>query len=513
MRKLKIAGISNLFLGPHFPTYLKEVFLTSQIEVEFISIPYRECAEHIEILQDMDYLFVCLDFGNLYPNIENAFAVEGSIDELIEHTISECTTLYNVIKNNTLAPILWFGFEDYCYKYENILGTVPILDNLIDRINISIYNIVNAHDIYIDFKHMIAKVGITRSYDFRGKYRWDAPYSKELVWNMTNEIYKQYQICFGITKKCIVLDCDNVLWGGILSEDGIEKIVLGDGFGRPYQDFQRFLLALHYHGVILAICSKNDEEDILRVFREHSGMILKEEHIACLKANWGNKPDNIKTISQELNIGLDSMVFIDDNEFEIHSAKTLLPDVITILYNRETVYDALSCFSLKKTVDMVTIKRRNETYRSNVKRGELRKSLSFDDYLKTLETKVEIHIAESTELARIAELTQRTNKYTNGIRYTVEQLKQKLLSSDYKLYSVYVSDIFSDLGLVGAIGIERNNMDLFALSCRAIGRGIDECMFETLRKNSINSYKFVSTHKNYEINSKLNKIMSETTLF
>ena len=140
------------------------------------------------------------------------------------------------------------------------------------------------------------------------------------------EIQKQYFIEQGITKKCLVLDCDNVLWGGILSEDGIENIKLGgSGFGRTYQDFQRFVLSLYYHGVILAVCSKNDLPDVMNMFHEHSEMILKEEHIACFQVNWENKPDNIRRIAETLNIGLDSMVFLDDSPVEIEAVKSILP--------------------------------------------------------------------------------------------------------------------------------------------------------------------------------------------
>ena len=110
------------------------------------------------------------------------------------------------------------------------------------------------------------------AYDTKGKYRWNAPYSSNLIARISQEIHKQYLVGNEITAKCIVLDCDNVLWGGILSEVGIENIVLGaNGLGREYQDFQKFMLSLFYHGVILTVCSKNDRADVMKVFREHNG--------------------------------------------------------------------------------------------------------------------------------------------------------------------------------------------------------------------------------------------------
>lgn len=114
-----------------------------------------------------------------------------------------------------------------------------------------------------------------------------------------------------------MLDCENVLLGGTLSDDWVESIRLeNSGLGREYQDFQRFLLNLYYNGVILTVCSKKDDDDVLRIFHEHSGMLLREKHIACFKINWNDKPANIKEIADELNTGTDSIVFVDDSIFK-----------------------------------------------------------------------------------------------------------------------------------------------------------------------------------------------------
>lgn len=227
--------------------------------------------------------------------------------------------------------------------------------------------------LFIDLKHLIAEVGISNAYDSKSKYRWNAPYSKILIEAAVKEIHKQYLIEKGITKKCLVLDCDNVLWGGILSEDGIENIKLsGSGFGRVYQDFQRFVLSLYYHGVILAVCSKNDLSDVLTMFRKHSEMILKEEQIACFQVNWEDKPSNIQKIAEKFNIGLDSIVFVDDSPIEIEAVKTMLPEVTTILFKQDMDYDQFSCFNLKSNVNIANIDKRNETYRTNGFREELK---------------------------------------------------------------------------------------------------------------------------------------------
>lgn len=414
--------------------------------------------------------------------------------------IYRCRELYSHIKKQGNAHIIWFGFDDYNHIQNKNYGTLLVYDGLVDQINLSLKGMLN-DDTFVDFKRLIANVGIDKAYDIKNKYRWNAPYSKELVSVIANEIYKQYLIITGNTKKCLVLDCDNVLWGGILSEDGIAGIQVGEsGLGRPFQVFQRYLLDLYYHGVILAVSSKNDSVDVLRVFREHTGMILKEEHIACFRCNWDNKPDNIRDISEILNIGIDSIVFVDDSTFEIESVKALLPEATVVLYKRDTIYDELSCFNLKRDVDPQVVRERTNTYKTNALRSELNKSsLSYEDYILSLEMVVDIHETKIHELSRISDLTQRTNKCTNGRRYTIDNLKEKIALRNYKLYTVCLSDRFSNLGIVGAIGVENYSLDLFSLSCRALGRGIEDKMLHMVIEKGVNNASFTDTGKNMSL--------------
>ncbi len=390
------------------------------------------------------------------------------------------------------------------------LGYSLINRGFIDRINIILNECIEENDTYVDLKTIIAKLGMEQAFDNKGKYRWNTPYSRDLLQEVASEVHKQHLIRNGITKKCVVLDCDNVLWGGILSEDGIEGIQLGNsGLGRPYQDFGRFMLNLYYHGVIIAICSKNDKSDVLRVFREHDEVILKEEHIACFCVNWDNKADNIKAIAETLNIGLDSMVFIDDSDFEVQAVKALLPEVTAVKYERDNVYGQLSCFNLKSNIDIEKVQRRNLTYQTNELRRNLKLELSsFEEYLNALEMKVDIHKALPIELSRIAELTQRTNKCNNGRRYTAQKIKT-MIENGYALYSVFLSDKFSDLGLVGAIGIDGNTLDLFSLSCRALGRNVEEIMISFIREKNIKKSYYNLTAQNNELHFKINNLLKQ----
>ena len=502
----QITLLTNICFEPYWRTFVKERFSCLPYDTQINSILYEGYQDNIKDINFSDLIVVHLNFEMFYLDLSNAISSGKVTYEAIkDDCINKCRNLYSYIKSHSKAPVIWFGFEDYYSIQKNNYGALLPFEGVVDQLNLALNDMLK-EDTFIDFKRLIASVGIRNAYDTKGRYRWNAPYSKELIRLMVNEIYKQYLIATGNTKKCLVLDCDNVLWGGILSEEGISGIQIGEsGLGRPFQYFQQYLLDLYYHGVILTISSKNDESDVLRVFREHTGMVLKEEHIACFRCNWDNKTDNIRSISDGLNIGLNSIVFVDDSVFEVESVKTMLPEVTAVLYKRDTIYDALSCFNLKRDVDIQVVRERINTYKTNALRYELYiNSSSFEDYISSLEMVVDIHETKSYELARISDLTQRTNKCTNGRKYTLENLKEKIESHNYKLYTICLSDKFSNLGIVGVIGIEDDKIDLFSLSCRALGRSVEGIMIDFLKEKGIRSFYYNLTTHNRELHVKLN---------
>lgn len=498
--RLHIAVISNIIFEPHFLPLAKQYFGENAI---VFPIPF---GEHTEVeyqtqLASADLIVIWLNLEILFPGLYFNAAKQD-----LDGSVALYQNLYADLTNISHVQILWFLFEDYTMSLSAVVGHGYY--SFADKLNFKLRDTLGDQISFIDLKYLIAEVGVSNAYDRKGKYRWNAPYSKILIEAAVKEIHKQYLIEKGITKKCLILDCDNVLWGGILSEDGIENLKLSSsGVGRVYQDFQRFVQSLYYHGVILAVCSKNDLSDVLTVFHNHSEMLLKEEHIACFQVNWEDKLSNIKKIAEKLNIGLDSMVFVDDLPVEIEAVKGMLPEITPILFKRNMKYEQFSCFNLKCNVRIADIEKRNEAYRTNGNREELKaKYTDYVDYIKALEIKVDIHEAAPIEYSRISELTQRTNKCTNGMRYTVAEIKKYITSDDVKLYSVSVSDRFSDLGIVGVIEIEHDTLTLFSLSCRALGRKVEGKMIEfILDKHQIKNIEFKSTGKNGELKTLLEK--------
>lgn len=460
---------------------------------------YQE-EEYMTHLKKADIVIVWLNLEALIPELNNGAPSCIWERNLVEEIQNLCHDVAENIFLLSRSKIFWILFEDYFLHLPVVTGHRSNL--MIMRMNQQLQENLSKDIEYIDLKYLIGELGREAAFSEKNKFRWNYPYSTSLTLAVANEVQKQYYIENGISKKCLILDCDNVLWGGVLIEDGMENIRLGSsGFGREYQEFQRFVLSLYYRGVILAICSKNDLEDVLHVFREHSGMILKEECIACFQVNWENKSDNIKKIAAKLNIGTDCMVFVDDSSFELGVVKSFLPEVMVIPYHRKTMYKDFSCFHLKEDTDYTEIFKRNSTYRTEVYRQEIKEKCdNYNDYIKALEMNIDIHEILPAEYGRVAELTQRTNKCTNGVRCTVADVKEWTACNEVYLYTVTLIDKFSDMGLIGVIGVKDSELILFSLSCRALGRKIEDMMLCFIQERfRIIKYVFRDTGKNENI--------------
>ncbi len=228
-------------------------------------------------------------------------------------------------------------------------------------------------------------------------------------------------------------------------------------------------------------------------------MFVNRSHFACLEANWGDKVESIQKISEILNIGLNSILFVDDSTFEIENVKQRIPEIETCLFDKD-ILARLSVFNLSMSVDSANVDIRQMTYMDNAKRAEAKiEARTYEDYLKALDSKIKIEPAKEEDINRIAELTQRTNRLTNGIRLTAQELLNKL-KKDH-VYKVTLSDKFGDLGVVGAMSVSRyrnkNYLEIFCLSCRALGRNIEKQMAEFIKsKEEIERCCFDYTGKN-----------------
>lgn len=300
-------------------------------------------------------------------------------------------------------------------------------------------------------------------------------------------------------KKCIVLDLDNTLWGGILGEDGIEGIKIGGDYpGKAFLYFQEALAELSRQGIILAICSKNNEADVLEAWDKNPFIILKRELIAAYQINWDNKADNIQALARQLNIGLDSMVFIDDNPTERHLVSQLLPMVAVPEFPAQP-YELPRFFH--ELVDRyfriyaITDEDRRKTaqYRANAAREQEKAQFAdLTDYLRSLDIHLDIMPMDAFNLQRIAQMTQKTNQFNLTTRRYTDADLQRMASDGCRIWCISVSDRFGDNGITGCI-IVRNagegqgsdnraaaDIDTLLLSCRILGKGIEQAFVKTI---------------------------------
>jgi FkbH-like protein len=289
----------------------------------------------------------------------------------------------------------------------------------------------------------------------------------------------------GNVKKCLILDLDNTLWGGVIGDDGMENIQIGDlGMGHAFDGLQRWAKELKNRGIILAVCSKNNEDTAKKPFQEHPDMILRLEDIAVFVANWDNKADNIKRIQATLNIGFDSMVFLDDSPFERNLVRGLLPALtVPELPEDPALYvDYLRSLNLFETASFSEEDlQRTRQYQTEAARNDFQKSFtSIDDYLNSLAMVSEVKAFDDFSVPRVAQLTQRSNQFNlRTIRYTEADIDRLRKSDDYVTLSFQLEDKFGDHGLIGLIILKQLDaatafIDTWIMSCRVLKRGMEE---------------------------------------
>ena len=391
-----------------------------------------------------------------------------------------------------------FGMKQLVYEINN-----KIRHELKDQPLVFIY----------DFNEFVMKFGEYNVFNYQDYFFGDIKISIDYIPKFADELLGYVNAVMGITKKCIVLDLDNTLWGGIIGEDGFDNIKLGDdAVGRSFVEFQKRLLALNQRGIILAINSKNNFEDAMEVIKKHPSMILREDNFACMKINWDDKVTNLQEISKELNIGLDSMVFFDDDLINQEFVKTSLPEVLVVELPNDSSQFAQIITKMKE-FDVLKITeedvKRNEMYLVQKKRTELKnKIVDFDEFLKQMNIEVNIKKADSFTIPRISQLTLKTNQFNlTTKRYQQEEISSFSSDKDRIVECVQVSDKFGDNGITGVYIIEKKDskewiIDTFLLSCRIMGRKVEEAMLYQIIEKAKNlgikkiKGKFIPTKKN-----------------
>jgi FkbH-like protein len=299
----------------------------------------------------------------------------------------------------------------------------------------------------------------------------------------------------GNVRKCLILDLDNTIWGGVIGDDGMENIQIGElGMGHAFDELQTWAKELKQRGIILAACSKNEEDTAKQPFQEHPEMTLRLEDIAVFVANWENKVDNIKYIQKILNIGFDTIVFLDDNPFERNLVRELLPDVTVpeLPEDPSLVVSYLCSLNLFETASFSEEDlRRTQQYREEITRTDFQKSFtSIDDYLSSLGMVSAVKAFDDFSLPRVAQLTQRSNQFNlRTVRYTEADVDRIRKSEKFITLSFHLRDKFGDYGLIGVVIVKKlagNGafIDTWIMSCRVLKRGMEEFIVNQMAKQA-----------------------------
>jgi FkbH-like protein len=338
-----------------------------------------------------------------------------------------------------------------------------------------------------DWDGYLRILGAKDALDHRCHYLWKAPFRKAFLNLYAQDLSRIVRALKGRTKKCLVLDCDNTLWGGVVGEDGIDGIKLdrNEYPGKVFHAFHNSLLHLAERGVLIALCSKNNEADVFEVMDKHRWCKLKRTHVTAWRINWQDKAENIVELAEELNLGLDSLVFIDDNPVECDLIRKVLPDV-TVLQVPKKLSDLPTLVFEQGLFDNIRLtdedNRRTRLYQCESQRKAARGAFkSVDEYLSSLQTVASIHRVRPAEIARVAQLTQKTNQFNlTTRRYSERDIDAFTERRDAAVFSLSVHDRYGDLGLVGVMVLERNGVigriDTCLMSCRVLGRGLERAM-------------------------------------
>lgn len=346
---------------------------------------------------------------------------------------------------------------------------------------------------FLDIDELVAHIGAQNFFDKRYWYSARYPFTPPAACEFARRIAVVGVLLKQPRAKVLVLDADNTLWGGVVGEDGFDGIAIGPDYpGNAYRDFQRRILDFQQRGLILAMCSKNNAADVDQVLREHRHQVLRDEHFAARRVNWLPKAENLRSLADELNLGLDSFVFVDDSDHECAAVRHALPQVQVVQVPTRAV-DVPACLDRVARLEVLALTKedlaKTQMYAQERKRRELmeegeRSGAGSGDYLERLQMMMRIGLNRPQHVPRLSQLSKKTNQFNlTTRRYDEQQMRGFIDDADTLVLDFSLADVFGDSGLVGLAiwrltGSGRAELDTFLMSCRVIGRKAESAFLE-----------------------------------
>lgn len=492
----KVAILSGSTVG-EFQNILELFLLNNGIKPIFWQGQYNryyeesvfENAELLNFQPDIVYLHTSIKNITQFPN---GTEDEKTVDEMLENEYGKYVQIWESLLQKLKCPIIQNNFEALPYR---LLGNADFYQvngniNYVNKLNMKFAEAaLHYNNLFInDLNYEASFFGLNRWFDQNNWYLYKYPFSLEAIPLVAFNISNIIKSLFGKNKKLLILDLDNTLWGGVIGEVGAENIKIGieTAEGMAYTDFQNYIKALSQNGIMLSVCSKNDFSIAKEGF-SNPACILSLDDFLSFKANWKNKDENIKEIIKEINIMPDSAVFIDDNPSERALIKQTLPEVSVLDIDSPSEYvdflDKQGFF--ETTLISQDDKKRNEYYKANIKRENLKSSYTdYQEYLKSLSMKLSINDIKPDNIERVVQLINKTNQFNlTTYRYTYDDVLTYIKDNTINIVGK-LSDKFGENGIITCMMASIKNdmayIDLWIMSCRVFKRDLEKAIFDVL---------------------------------
>ena len=495
---MRVAIAGSMTVEPLEP-YLGAHLISKKFKPCIAVAPFNQlrqiCHDYKQVLgrNDLDAIALLWRVEDLFPDIlaaclDNPAPVEDLLRELKElaGSVGRLRKSFNgtLIVSTPPYPLLQ-GFE--LLDIRQALEGMAVFSAVLQFWTQEIARLERVR--ILDLHGLMLSLGTKHAHDSRKWLLYRQPYT-ETFWQEIGRLLGRILAAEKISpKKCIALDLDNTLWGGIIGEDGLQGIQLGDEFpGKAYRDFQQTLVCLKKKGVLLAVASKNNPEDVYEVFDKHDAMILSRKDFAALEIHWDSKVESIRRVAKKLNIGLDSIIFVDDNAKEIGEISERLPDVTCVVVPEELA-ELPDLFAETDFFDFAEItdedRRRTEMMAADSARLEIQEAMSEEEFRKSLNLKIEVFAAQKQHLARVTQLINKTNQFNlTTVRRTQDEVEELVGSKDALVLGMDIKDKYGDYGLVGVTILKKKAkscvIDTLLMSCRVLGRGAEETLIAKL---------------------------------
>jgi FkbH-like protein len=507
-RKGEISGVDAAssfrltILGNYTTHYLSDALVATGprhgLIIDVIETPYDQLAQEVFNTESTlrnsnpDAILLAIDHRPL-GIVENLVDAE-SARTVVARALELLRSLVEQIGSSMAVPCIlqtlpqpndcWTGSFDALFP-----GSVR---SQVAAINQGIRDLcVETRSPLLDVEFLAASIGLSRWHDANLWHSSKVAQSLDFVPHLAEHLARVIAALRGKSRKCLVLDLDNTIWGGVIGDDGMEGIKLANGspVGEAFRAVQAYALACRQRGIVLAVCSKNEEANAREPFRSHPDMLLREDHIAVFIANWIDKASNLRAIAETLNIGIDALVFVDDNPAERARVRQMLPEVAVPELPEDPAFYA-ETLAAASYFEALTIseddRQRADFYRNNAMRGAERAKLgSIDEYLASLDMECTLLPFDEIGRARISQLINKSNQFNlTTKRYTEVQVAE--IEHDRNAFHLQVRlvDRFGDNGMISVVIFRKAGLewlcDTWLMSCRVLGRRVEEAILQAV---------------------------------